>query len=126
MSSAVSSSPAAFSTPARSIKSLAPNPAAVSAPGKCCKGGDMQHRDSEGVYNGVHQKRGTGYKLLVGLVVFLAVLAVSAILLYLGRPPLVLEEVAGHPHLWSISQTKLWGWSALFAFLIALLAMVVS
>lgn len=110
---------AVLNTPKRSIDSLAPSPELA-----------QQHKQSVcGVsHHSEHGQSSLGKKLLVSLIVFIVAMLLSVLILYVARPPLVLVDLDHFviPSEWPISQQKLWGWSALFAFVIAVIVLIIA
>lgn len=122
---------ATLSAPTQCLDSLAPGPhlmgsAKMDKPKTC---GSKSYAQGYGYeYKGEKHKSGLGSKFLVGLIVFIIAMLLSALILYIARPPLILMDIDYFviPNKWPISNTKLWGWSALFALIIAIIAMIVA
>lgn len=129
------SNTATMTTPSKCLDSLAPGPHLTSPPSEkgkypasCSSSKYSYYDDQYEKKGGGAKKGGMGYKLIVGLIVFTVILLITALVLYFGRPPIVLEDIETVVPIddWPISYTKLWGWSALFALVIAIIAMFLA
>lgn len=119
-----------FNSPTRSIDALAPSPhmksPAKHAESKC--GAYPAHKDHKAYDQHHGAQTSTGKKFLIAAIVFIVTMLLAALILYVTRPPLILVDLDHFvlPNEWPISPTKLWGWSALFALVIAIIALILA